>query len=118
MELLDVYIIGLVSIVWLNGRPFPLHNFKSDLIAESRLTRLSAICKLLGLLDVGDYLAARISTFGTHHPGWIAVEISGALIFGLLFGPACQAFLSKLLFKKPRRNIVSWPADGARSNRL
>ena len=118
MELLDVYVIGLVFIVWLSGHPFPLHNLKSDLIAEDRLTQLSAVCKLLGLLDVCDYFAARVSAFGTQHPNWIVAEISGALFFGLLLGPVCQSFLSKLSFRKSKRSIVSWPIDGARSNRL
>jgi hypothetical protein len=118
MELLDVYVVGLVFIVWLSGRPFPFHNLKSDLIAEDRLTQLSAVCKLLGLLDVCDYFAARVSAFGTHHPTWIVAEISGGLFFGILFGPACRSFLPKLFFRKPKRSIVSWPIDGARSNHL
>jgi hypothetical protein len=117
MELLDVYVIGLVFIVWLSGHPFPLRNLKSDLIAADRLTQLSAVCKLLGLLDVCDYFVARVSAFGTHHPTWIVAEISGTLFFGLLFGPAFQSFLSNIFDRKPKRRIISWPIDGARSNR-
>jgi hypothetical protein len=101
MKLLDICVIGLVSIVYLSRLPSPLRSFKSDLIAKKRLTALSAVCDLAALLIACDYFAARLSTVRTHHPGWIAVESAGWLASGLLFRPACRSFLSSLFSKKP-----------------
>jgi hypothetical protein len=98
MKFLDIYVIGLVFIVCLNRFPSPLRSLKFELIAKSRLTMLSAVCQLVGLLDACAYFAARLSTVGAHHPGWIAVETIVWLSSGLLFGPACRSFLSGLFF--------------------
>ncbi len=100
MKFLDICVIGLVSIVCLNRLPSPLRSLKSDLIAKSRLTMLSAVSQLVGLLDACDYFAARLSTDRAHHPGWIAVETIVLLSFGLLVGPACRSFLSGLFSNK------------------
>jgi hypothetical protein len=96
MKFLDICVIGLVFIVCLNRFPSPLRSLKFDLIAKSRLTMLSAVCQLVGLLDACNYFAARLSTVGAYHPGWIAVETTVWLSSGLLFGPACRSFLSGL----------------------
>jgi hypothetical protein len=103
MKLLDVCVIGLVSIVCLSRFPSPLRSLKSDLIAKSGLTVLSAVCHLVGLLEACDYFAARLSTVGANHLGWIVAEIAGWLVFGFLFGPASRIFLSRLFSKKPAR---------------
>jgi hypothetical protein len=103
MKLLDICVIGLVSIVCLSRFPSPLRSLKSDLIAKSALTVLSAVCHLVGLLEACDYFAARLSTVGANHLGWIPAEIAGWLSFGFLFGPACRTFLSRLFSKKPAR---------------
>src|SRR4030088_1857421 len=100
MKFLDICAIGLVSTVCLNRFPSPLCSLKFNLIAKSRLTMLSAVCQLVGLLDACDYFAARLSTVGAHHPGWIAVETIVWLSSGLLFGPACRSFFSGLFFNK------------------
>jgi hypothetical protein len=100
MKFLDICVIGLVSIVCLNRFPSPLCSLRFDLIAKSRLTMFSAVCQLMGLLDACDYFAARLSTVGAHHPGWIAIEIIVWLSSGLLFGPACRSVLSKHLFNR------------------
>jgi hypothetical protein len=103
MKLLDICVIGLVSIVCLSRFPSPLRSLKSDLIAKSAPTVLSAVCQLVGLLEACDYLAARLSRTGANHLGWIAAEIAGWLSFAFLFGPACRTFLSRLFSKKPAR---------------
>jgi hypothetical protein len=112
MKLLDICVIGLVSIVCLSRFPSPLHSLKSDLIAKSGLTVLSAVCQLVGFLEACDYFAARLSTVGANHLGWIPVEIAGWLSFGFLLGPACRPFLSRLFSKKPARTL---PAKAALS---
>jgi hypothetical protein len=96
MKFLDICVIVLVSIVCFNRFPSPLRSLKFDLIAKSRLTMLSAVLQLLGLLDACDYFAARLSTVKAHHPGWIAVEIIVWLSSSLLLSPACRSFLSRL----------------------
>ena len=103
MKFLDICAIGLVSTVCLNRFPSPLCSLKFNLIAKSRLTILSAVCQLVGLLDACDYFAARLSTVGAHHAGWIAVETIVWLSSGLLFGPACRSFLSGPFFNAPVR---------------
>jgi hypothetical protein len=103
MKFLDICVIGLVSTVCLNRFPSPLRSLKFDLIAKSRLTMLSAVCQLVGLLDACDYFAARLSTGGAHHLGWIAVETIVWLSSGLLFAPACRSFLSSLFSNKSMR---------------
>jgi hypothetical protein len=45
MKFLNIFVIGLVSIVCLNRFPSPLRSLKFDLIAKSRLTMLSAVAK-------------------------------------------------------------------------
>jgi len=100
MKFLDICVIGLVSIVCLDRFPSPLRSLKSDLIAKSRLTMLSAVTQLVGFLDACDYFAARLSTVKAHHPGWIAVETIVWLSSGLLIGPACRSFLSALFSNK------------------
>lgn len=100
MKFFDICVIGLVSIVCFSRFPSPLRSLKFDLIAKSRLTMLSAVCQLLGLLDACDYFAARLSTVKAHHPGWIAVEIIVWLSSGLLLRPACRSFLSRLFFNE------------------
>jgi hypothetical protein len=87
MKFLNICVIGLVSIVCLNRFPSPLRSLKFDLIAKNRLTMLSAVCQLVGLLDACDYFPARFSLVGAHHPGWIAVETIVWLPSGLLIEP-------------------------------
>jgi hypothetical protein len=93
---IDFCTIGLVAIVFLSRFPSPFRSLKSDLIAKSRLTLLSAVCQLIGLLDACDYFASRLSTAGKHHSGLVAVEVAGLLITSLIFGPVCRHFLSRL----------------------
>jgi hypothetical protein len=100
LKFVDICVIGLVSIVCLNRFPFPLRSLELDLISNSRLTMLSAVCQLVGLLDACDYFAGRLFAVKGHHPGWIAVEIIVWLSSGLLFGPACRSFFSGLFFNK------------------
>jgi len=103
MKLIDICVIGLVSIVCLSRLPSPLRSFKSDLIAKKRLTALSAVCDLLGLLVACDYVASRFSSVGKKYPGWIAAEIVCLVASGLLLGPAFRAFLSRLFTKNSSR---------------
>jgi hypothetical protein len=103
MKLLDICVIGLVSIVCLSRLPSPLRSLKSDLIAKRRLTALSAVCDLLVLLIACDYVASRFSPVGQKYPGWIAAEIVCLVASGLLLGPAFRAFLSRLFAKSPSR---------------
>ena len=103
MRFLDICVIGLVSIVCLNRFPSPLRSLKFDLIAKSRLTMLSAVCQLVGLIDACDYFASRFSPVGAHHPGWIAVETIVWFSSGLLFGSTCRSFLSRLFSNKRGR---------------
>src|SRR5260370_34251145 len=103
MKLLDICVIGLVSIVFFSRFPSPLNNLKCDLISKKRLTALSAVCDLLGLLVACDYVASRFSTVGQKHPGWIAAEIVCWVASGRLLGPAFRAFLSRLLAKNSSR---------------
>ena len=93
MKLLDICVIVLVSIVFLRRFPSPLNSLKADLISKNRLTALSAVCDLLGLLVVCDYIASRFSLVGQKHLGWIAAEIVCLVASGLLLGPAFRAFL-------------------------
>ena len=103
MKFLDICVIGLVSTVCLNRFPSPLRSLKFDLIAKSRLTMLSAVFQLVGLLNACDYFAARLSTVGAHHLGWTAVETIVWLSSGLLFAPTCRSFLSSLFSNKSMR---------------
>jgi hypothetical protein len=103
MKLLDICIIGLVSIVFLGRFPSPLNSLKCDLISKNRLTALSAVCDLLALLVVCDYIASRFSLLGQKHPGWIAAEIVCLVALGLLLGPAFRAFLLRLFAKNSSR---------------
>jgi hypothetical protein len=103
MKLLDVCVIGLVSIVFLSRFPSPLNSLKCDLISKKRLTALSAVCDLLGLLVACDYVASRFSPVSQKHPRWIAAEIVCWVASGLLLGPCFRAFLSRLFAKNPSR---------------
>jgi hypothetical protein len=114
MKFLDLCVIGLVFIVCLNRFPSPLRSLKSDLIAKSRLTMLSALCQLVGLLDACDYFATRLSTVKAHHPVWTAVETIVWLSSGLLFAPACQSFLSNLF---PNERVRTEPVKRLHSPR-
>lgn len=104
MNSIDLCTVALVSIVLLSRLPSPLRSLKSDLIAKSRLTILSAVCQLIGLLDACDYFAARLSTAGKHHPQWVAVEVAALLTASLVFGPVCRRLLSSL-FSRDRGRI-------------
>jgi hypothetical protein len=112
MKLLDICIIGLVSMVFLSRFPSPLNSLKCDLISKKRLTALSAACELLGLLVACDYVASRFSPVGQKYPGWIAAEIVCLVASGLLLGPAFRAFLSRLFAKNSSR---TQPVKGALS---
>ena len=103
MKFLDIWVIGLVSIVFLGRFPSPLNSLKCDLISKNRLTALSAVCDLLALLVVCDYIASRFSLVGQKHPGWIAAEIVCLVALGLLLGPAFRAFLLRLFAKNSSR---------------
>jgi hypothetical protein len=103
MKFFDVCVLGLVSIVFLSRFPSPLNSLKCDFISKSRLTALSAVCDLLGLLVACDYVASRFSAVGRKYPGWIAGEIACFVISGLLMGPTCRSFLSRLIAKTPSR---------------
>jgi hypothetical protein len=114
MKLLDICIIGLVSMVFLSRFPSPLNSLKCDLISKKRLTALSAVCDLLGLLVACDYVASRFSPVGQKYPGWIAAEIACWIATGLLLGPAFRHFLSRLFAKSPSR---TQPVKAALSRR-
>jgi hypothetical protein len=103
MKLLDICIIGLVSIAFLGRFPSPLHSLRCDLISKNRLTALSAVCDLLALLVVCDYIASRFSPVGQRHPGWIAAEIVCLVALGLILGPAFRAFLLRFFAKNSSR---------------
>ena len=103
MKLLDICVIGLVSIVFLGRFPSPLNSLKCDLISKNRLTALSAVCDLLALLVVCDYIASRFSSVGQKHPGWIAAEIVCLVALGLILGPAFRAFLLRFFAKNSSR---------------
>lgn len=103
MKLLDTYVIGLVSIACLSRVPSPLRSLKSDLIAKQRLTALSAVCDLLGLLVAIDYVTSRFSPVSQKYPGWIAAEIACFVALGRLLGPTFRHFLSRLFAKSPSR---------------
>jgi hypothetical protein len=103
MKFFDVCVLGLVSTVFLSRFPSPLNSLKRDVISKKRLTALSAVCDLLGLLVACDYVASRFSAVGRKYPGWIAAEIACFVTSGLLLGPACRAFLTRLFAKKPSR---------------
>ena len=103
MKLIDICVIGLVSIVFLGRFPSPLNSLKCDLISKNRLTALSAVCDLLALLVVRDYIASRFSPVGQKQSGWIAAEIVCLVASGLLLGPAFRAFLSRLFTKNSSR---------------
>jgi hypothetical protein len=103
MKFLDVCVLGLVSIVFLSRFPSPLNSLKCDVISKKRLTALSAVCDLLGLLVACDYLASRFSPVGRKYPGWIVAEVACFVTSGLLLGPACRAFLSRWFGKNPCR---------------
>ena len=100
LKFVDICVIGIVSLVCLNRFPFPLRSLKFDLISNSRLTMLSAVCQLVGILDACEFFAGRLFAVKAHHPGWNAVEIIVWLSSGLLFGPACRSFFSGLFFNK------------------
>jgi hypothetical protein len=103
MKLLDICIIGLVSIVFLSRFPSPLNTLKCDLISKKRLTALSAVCDLLGLLVTCDYVASRFSPVGQKHSGWIAAEIVCWVASGLLLGSGFRSLLTRLFAKSPSR---------------
>jgi len=103
MKLLDICVIGLISIVFLGRFPSPLNSLKCDLVSKNRLTALSAVCDLLALLVVCDYIASRFSPVGQNHPGWIAAEIVCLVALGLLLGPAFRAFLLRFFAKNSSR---------------
>jgi hypothetical protein len=103
MKLLDICVIGLVSIVFLGRFPSPLNSLKCDLLSKNRLTALSAVCDLLALLVVCDYIASRFSPVGQKHPGWIAAEIVCLVALGLILGPAFRAFLLRFFAKNSSR---------------
>ena len=103
MKFFDVSVLGLVSIVFLSRFPSPLNSLKCDFVSKKRLTALSAVCDLLGLLVACDYVASRFSAIGRKYPGWIAAEIACLVISGLLLGPACRSFLSRLFAKRSSR---------------
>ena len=103
MKLLDICVIGLVSIVFLRRFPSPLNGLKCDLISKNRLTALSAVCDFLALLVVCDYIASRFSSVGQKHRGWIAAEIVCLVALGLLLGPAFRAFLLRFFAKNSSR---------------
>ena len=115
MKFFDVCVLGLVSIVFLSRFPSPLHSFKCHLISTKRLTMLSAVCDLLGLLVACDYVASRFSAVGPKYLGWIAAQVAGWVASGLLSGPACQAFISGLFGKNSSRKQ---PVKAALSPRL
>jgi integrase len=54
MKFLDIWVIGLVSIVFLSRVPSPLNSLKCNLISKKRLTALSAVCDLRGVLVACD----------------------------------------------------------------
>jgi hypothetical protein len=62
MKLLDICVIDLVSVVYLSRLPSPLRSLKSDLIAKSNLTLLSAVCQLVGTLVACDYFRSATLT--------------------------------------------------------
>src|SRR5580704_19629807 len=103
MKLLDVCVIGLVSIVFLSRFPSPLNSLKCDPISKKRLTTLSVVCDLLSLLVACDYLASRFSSVGQRQPGRIAAEILCLVASGLLLEPAFGALLSRLFARKSSR---------------
>jgi hypothetical protein len=117
MKLLDLCVIGLVSIVILSRFPSPLNSLKCDFISKKRLTALSAICDLFGLLVACDYAASRFSPVGQKHPGWVIAEIVCLVASGLLLGPAFRAFLSRLFSRKSSRTQpvkTAWHPDKIR----
>jgi hypothetical protein len=103
MKLLDICIIVLVFIVFLNRFPSPLNGLKCDLVSKRRLTALSAIGDLLGLLVACDYVASQFSLVGHKHREWIAGEIVCLVTLGRLLGPPSRALLSRLFAKSPPR---------------
>jgi hypothetical protein len=103
MKLLDIWVIGLVSIVCLSRFPSPLRRLKSDLISKNNLTVLSVVSDLLGLLVACDYVASRFSPAGPKYSGWIGVEIVCLVGSGLLLGRSSRAFLSKLFARNSSR---------------
>ena len=54
MKFFDVCVLGLVSTVFLSRFPSPLNSLKRDVISKKRLTALSAVCDLRGLLVACD----------------------------------------------------------------
>jgi hypothetical protein len=103
MKLLDICVIGLVSIVILSRFPSPLNSLRCDLISKTRLTALSAICDLFGLLVACDYVASRFSQVSQKHPGWTVAEMGCLIASGLFLGSAFRAFLSRLFSRKSSR---------------
>ena len=103
MKLLDVCILGVVSIVFLSRFPSPLEALKRDLVSKWRLTALSAVCDMLSILVACDYAASRFSPVGRRCPGWIAAEIVCLVALGLLLGPAFRAFLLRFFAKNSSR---------------
>jgi hypothetical protein len=120
MKLLDICVIGLVSIVILSRFPSPLNSLKCDLISKTRLTALSAVCDLLGLLVACDHVASRFSPVGQKHPGWAVAEIVCLVASGLLLRPAFRAILSRLFSRKSSRTQpvkAAWHPDKIRLTR-
>jgi len=114
MKLGGICVIGLVFIVFLSRFPSPLHSLKCDLISKKRLTALSAICDVLGLLVTCDYVAFQFSPGDHKHPGWIVAEIVFWVASGVLLGPGLRALLRSLFAKSPTR---ARPVKGALSPR-
>jgi hypothetical protein len=103
MKILDICVIGLVSIVFLSRFPSPLNSLKWDLISKKHLTGLSAVCDLFGLLVACDYVASRFSSAGQKYPEWITTELVCLVASGRLLGPAFRALLSRLFAKSSSR---------------
>jgi hypothetical protein len=98
--------------MFLSRFPSPLNSLKCDLISKKRLTALSAIWDLLGLLVACDYVVSQFSPVGQKHAGWIAAEIVCSVASGVLLGPGSRAFLTRLFAKGPSR---TQPVKGALS---
>jgi hypothetical protein len=104
MKLADIFVPGFVLVVCLSRLPSPLRSLKSDLVAKSRLTMLSAVCQLVGFLGAGSYFATRVSTVEARHPEWAAVEIVGLFSLSLILRPGSRSFVSNFFSRKPMRH--------------
>jgi hypothetical protein len=114
MKSRDILVIGLVSIVFRSRSPSLLNSLTCELISKKRLTALSAVCDLLGLLVACDYAASQFSPVGQKPPGWIAAEIVCWVASGLFLRPGFRTFLARLFAKSPSR---TQPVKGALSTR-